>query len=115
MAQTVINEVIPNTPAAEAGLQAGDIIVGADGVDFKHIGDLVSYIEKTKGTEVTLHIERKGEIIQASLVPRANPPENQGAMGVGISYEGIENTLTYQPLPASFGQRRLSNCSLCGD
>ncbi|HXV44384.1 MAG TPA: RIP metalloprotease RseP [Anaerolineae bacterium] len=99
VAQTVINEVISNTPAAEAGLQAGDIIMGAEGVDFKHVGDLVSYIEKTKGTEVTLRVERNGEIIQASLTPRVNPPENQGAMGVGISYEGIENTLAYQPLP----------------
>ncbi len=99
VAKTVINEVIPNTPAAQAGLQAGDIIVGADGVDFKHIGDLVSYIEKTKGTEIILRIDRKGEMVQASLTPRVNPPENQGAMGVGISYEDIQNTLAYQPLP----------------
>lgn len=99
VAQTVINAVIPDTPAAQAGLQVGDIIVGAAGVDFKHVGDLVSYIEDKKGTEVTLRVDRKGEPFEIALTPRANPPANQGAMGVGISYEGMENNLTYLPLP----------------
>jgi regulator of sigma E protease len=98
VAKTVINEVIADTPASQADLQAGDIIVGAEGVEFNHVGDLVAYIEKNKGTEITLNIDRKGQIIQAALTPRANPPANQGAMGVGISYEGIENTLTYLPV-----------------
>jgi regulator of sigma E protease len=99
IAQTVINEVIPDTPAAQAGLQAGDVIVGAAGVDFKHVGDLVSYIGEKKGTEITLHIDRNGQLLEVTLTPRVNPPPNQGAIGVGISYEGIENRLTYLPLP----------------
>ncbi len=99
IAQTVINEVKPNTPAAVAGLQAGDIIIGADGVEFKYVGDLVSYVDKIKGSEITLKIARDGEIIFAALTPRLNPPEGQGAMGIGINYEGIENELVYQPWP----------------
>lgn len=99
VAQTVINAVIPDTPAAQAGLQVGDIIVGAAGVDFKHVGDLVSYIEDKKGTEIMLRVDRKGEPLEIALTPRVNPPANQGAMGVGISYEGMENTLSYLPLP----------------
>jgi regulator of sigma E protease len=99
VAQTVINAVIPDTPAAQAGLQAGDIIVGAADIDFKHVGDLVSYIEDKKGTEITLRLERQGEPLEIALTPRANPPANQGAMGVGISYEGMENRLTYLSLP----------------
>jgi regulator of sigma E protease len=96
-ARTVINEVMPDSPAAEAGLQPGDIILGADKVEFKYVGDLVAYIEKTKGTEITLHIDRKGQMVDAAITPRANPPKNQGAMGVSINYDGIE--LTYLPLP----------------
>ncbi len=99
VAQTVINAVIPDTPAAQAGMQIGDIIVGAADVDFKHVGDLVSYIEDKKGTEITLQVDRKGELLEIALTPRVNPPAKQGAMGVGISYEGTENTLTYLPLP----------------
>jgi regulator of sigma E protease len=98
VADTVITDVLPETPAATAGLQAGDIIVGADGVDFNSVGDLVWYVGENKGEEITLRVKRDGETITASLVPRVNPPEGQGAMGVAIAYEGIENDITYYPL-----------------
>jgi regulator of sigma E protease len=99
LAKTVINEVIPDTPAAQTGLKVNDVILGADEVEFKHVGDLVYYIAKTKGQEITLKLERAGQVVQAQLVPRVNPPKNQGAMGVGISYENIKNELVYQSPP----------------
>lgn len=101
IAQTIINQVMADTPAAAAGLQAGDIIVGADEVEFNYVGDLVSYIDQAKGSEITLKIERGDEIIPVSLTPRLNPPQGQGAMGVGISYK-FKNELVYQPLPEAF-------------
>jgi len=102
IAQTMISEVVPNTPADHAGLQAGDIIIGADDVEFKYVGDLIHYVGEHKGTKITLHIDRDSEIIDAPLVPRVNPPEDQGAMGIGITYEGIESDITYYPLGTAF-------------
>jgi regulator of sigma E protease len=99
VAKTVINGVIADTPASEAGIQVNDVVLGADDVEFNHMGDLVHYIAQTKGQEITLKIERQGEIIYAALMPRVNPPPNQGAMGVGISYEDIKNELVYQAPP----------------
>jgi regulator of sigma E protease len=96
---TFITEVVPDTPAEKAGLQADDLIVGADDVEFKYDGDLVSYIEKTKGTEITLYLERDGEIVTTSLVPRANPPEGQGAMGVLIRYIPVARVIITEVLP----------------
>jgi len=98
VAQTVITEVVPNTPAEEAGLQAGDIIVGADDAEFKHVGDLIYYVDARKGSEIRLQVDRDGTPVEASLVPRANPPEGEGAMGVGITYEGVNSEITYYPL-----------------
>lgn len=98
VAQTIISEVAPNTPAATAGLQAEDVIVGADGVEFNHIGDLIYYVQEHKGAEITLQIDRDGDMFEASLVPRVNPPEGQGSMGVGIRYDGAEPEITYYPL-----------------
>jgi regulator of sigma E protease len=98
VAQTVVTEVVPDTPAEDAGLQPGDIIVGADDEAFNYVGDLIQYVDQHKGTEITLHLERENESVEASLVPRLNPPEGQGSMGVGISYEGIESEITYYPL-----------------
>ncbi|RME75354.1 MAG: PDZ domain-containing protein [Chloroflexi bacterium] len=99
LAQTVITDVVEDTPADRAGLEPGDIIVGADEVEFKYAGDLVYYVGNHKGEEITLHLDRNGQRISTRLTPRVNPPENQGAMGVAISYEGIQNKITYYPLP----------------
>jgi regulator of sigma E protease len=101
VAKTLITDVLSDTPASTAGLQKGDVILGADKVDFNYVGDLVAYIDQNKGTEIVLKIDRDGQTISAPLTPRLNPPPGQGAMGVGISYEGIENQITYQPFPAA--------------
>ena len=90
---TLVTEVVPNSPAAAAGLQAGDTIVGAGDTEFRYAGDLVNYVDQHKGSEITLQIDRNGEILRRSLVPRVNPPEGQGAMGVGISYALVAETV----------------------
>jgi regulator of sigma E protease len=96
-AQTIITEVVPGTPADEAGLQPNDVVLGADGVDFEYAGQVVDYVDQKKGTEITLRLERDGEIVTASLVPRVNPPEGQGSMGVGIRHD-FDSQITYYPL-----------------
>lgn len=101
MAQTIITEVGYETPADEAGLQNGDVILGADGNEFRYVGDLVTYVEKTKGTEIILRIGRGNERLDVPIVPRRNPPENQGAMGIGITYEA-ETNINSHPLPRAF-------------
>ena len=102
VAQTIITEVVPGTPAEAAGLEVGDVIVGADDTEFNHVGDLVTYVEDRKGTEITLQLERADSLVSASLVPRVNPPEGQGSMGVGITYEGMENNIVYYPPNEAF-------------
>jgi regulator of sigma E protease len=60
------------------------------------MGDLVYYVDQHKGTEILLHVEREGETFDTPLTPRLNPPENQGAMGVGINHE-YDTEITYYP------------------
>ncbi|MEM7346342.1 MAG: site-2 protease family protein, partial [Chloroflexota bacterium] len=98
---TLITQVLPDTPAANAGLQEGDVIVGADGVDFKYQGDLVEYVNEKKGSEITLQFERDHQVEAASLIPRENPPEGQGSMGVGIFYLAIAEILVKDVEPGS--------------
>lgn len=102
IAQTVVTEVIPDTPAAAAGLQSGDIILGAGEIEFNHVGDLIYYVDQRKGQTISLQIEREGQIFTTDLTPRVNPPAGQGAMGVGITYEGTEVELTYYPVHRAF-------------
>jgi regulator of sigma E protease len=98
IASTLVSQVLPDTPANEAGIEAGDVVLGADDQEFKYVGDLVYYVNQNKGREITLRLEREGALLDATLVPRVNPPEGQGAIGVGISYDDFENTKIYYPL-----------------
>jgi regulator of sigma E protease len=98
IASTLVNQVVPDTPASEAGIEAGDIVLGADDLEFKYVGDLIYYVNQNKGNEITLHLKREDALLDAMLVPRVNPPEGQGAIGVGINYDDFENTKIYYPL-----------------
>ncbi len=111
IAQTIIDYVAPDTPAEAAGLQAGDILLGAGEVAFTHVGDVVDYVNERKGEEITLDIQRGEETLAVSLVPRLNPPPGQGSIGVGLNYDtdaevvyydapqavvkGVQDTATY--------------------
>lgn len=101
-ATTVINNIAFDSPAEQAGLQSGDIVIGADEVQFKYVGDLVFYVEKIKGKEINLLIQRNSQRIEIPIVPRPNPPEGQGGMGVGIIYEDVKHKITYYPFPMAF-------------
>ena len=61
--QVVIVQVFAGQPAAEAGLQRGDIILKVDGesLEGKTLLDAVSLIRGPKGTMVRLTIQREGE------------------------------------------------------
>lgn len=60
---TVISP-LPDTPAEQAGVLAGDIIVKIDGesTEGMNIDEAVDLIRGEKGTEVTLQIYREGEL-----------------------------------------------------
>ncbi|MDM8519805.1 M50 family metallopeptidase [Anaerolineales bacterium HSG6] len=97
IAVTIITEVVPDTPASQAGLSADDVIIGADGLIFDHAGDLVEYVNAHKGEEITLTVERDGKTVDVSLVPRVNPPEGQGSIGIGLTYDSDVNLVYYPP------------------
>jgi len=60
--QSVIQSVIPGSPAEKAGLLGGDTVLSVDGVstDGQSIDTVVSKIRGTAGTTVTLSILHKG-------------------------------------------------------
>lgn len=65
----LIDTVRPDSPAAKAGLKAGDIIVEADGAAVKGDGELVRAIREKKEGQLTLTIVRGGERQNIKVVP----------------------------------------------
>ncbi len=76
--------VSPNSPAESAGLQPDDVIVAFNGEPFKSFEDLPSRTQDHLGQTITLTVLRDGKPMDVDLVPRANPPEGEGSIGVGI-------------------------------
>ncbi|GAA0488511.1 serine protease Do-like protein HtrB [Salinibacillus aidingensis] len=70
----IIAGVQPNTPAAKAGLQKEDIIVAVDGEKITDVGDLRKYLysEHSIGDEVTIEVNRGGEMQKVDLTLTSN-------------------------------------------
>jgi regulator of sigma E protease len=79
-----IAEVADSSPAQAAGLQSGDQIVSFDGqpVTVQSFRDATqSHLDQP----IDLQYRRGDETLSATLTPRSNPPEGQGAVGIVIS------------------------------
>ncbi|RUA17959.1 MAG: RIP metalloprotease RseP [Clostridia bacterium] len=82
-----IEAVAPDSPAQQAGLKPGDIIVAVNGENVMGIQSLVKKINENAGAEVTLSLQRGDETLTARLRPRLPEeiPAGQGATGIQIS------------------------------
>lgn len=83
--QAMISQVASGSPAMQVGLQFGDIILKVDEQNIEDINMLIDTINAHAGEEITLTIERDGQIDTFIITPRENPPAGEGAMGVGLS------------------------------
>jgi regulator of sigma E protease len=67
--EPVIGEVMPDTPALEAGLMAGDRILSVDGVGVESFGEIARRILPNLGEAVTLKLLRDEDEITLELTP----------------------------------------------
>ena len=79
----VVLDVIDGSPAAEAGVQPGDLIREADGRALDNSADLVGAVHRRLGADISWVVERAGALVELSLAEvRIDPPEGQGATGI---------------------------------
>ncbi len=65
----MLEEIVSNSPAARAGLQAGDIITAIDGKAIDDRNPLVSLLlEHVAGETITVEVLRGGQLLQTSLM-----------------------------------------------
>ena len=67
--QPVVGEVMPDTPAATAGLKPGDKVLKVDAREMHDFNDIPDAILTNLGTPVQLTIQRDGKIFTKALTP----------------------------------------------
>lgn len=97
----IITDTAPGSPAEQAGLLSGDIVQEVDGRTINNSGDLRTAIQLRLGAPTEWVVERGGQFHTTSLVPRMDPPEDQGA--AGITFADARVTITKVD-PGSTGQ-----------
>lgn len=94
--EVIVNEVAKNSPASKAGIKPFSRVTAINNKPQKSVDEFVETIRQNKGKEITIEWMdiQSGKKYKATLVPRTDPPKNEGALGV--SFFPIETvTLSY--------------------
>jgi len=92
----VITELGVSSPAATAGIRAGDIIKKAGGIRINTIVDLNEIVDKSQGRELAVEVVRAGETMNFTVKAVREQHSNRYKIGVLVreSVSGI-GTVTY--------------------
>jgi len=88
----IVLAVAAGSPAADAGLQSGDLVMAFNGEPVKDFQQLQQLTADHLDQAVALTLWRNGETVETTLTPRSNPPSGEGAMGISISTAGLDTT-----------------------
>jgi regulator of sigma E protease len=102
MEPTVVKIVNPASPAASAGIEVGDTLLGINGKPINNFSELHRYTELNLGKEVTILVEHSDATREeVQLIPRWQPPENEGAIGIerDIEFALANRTIVSQHEP----------------
>jgi regulator of sigma E protease len=72
----IVGEVQSETPAARAGLQAGDRVVAVNDQPVQYWSDLAGKIQSFQGGGLQLRVERGSQLLQIKVVPDIQTTEN---------------------------------------
>lgn len=101
----VLGQIVPDSPAAEAGLQAGDRLLTANGKELNNWNDWVELIQQNAGETIPITIKRGDSVQPLSLSPEAGE-DGKGRIGAGVDTDfsrlpaELQSELRYDPVTA---------------
>ncbi len=102
--QVVVTQIAPGSPADMAGITTGDVVVQLGDHMITSSTQFVSLVAESGGREISLGLatlnQTDGTVSQdsrqVSVLPRTDPPEGEGALGVAVTELPI---LSYEKKP----------------
>lgn len=91
-----IVEISPSGPAAEAGIKVGDKIIKISGEEVRTIEDAQTITKKNAGNSTIYELRRGNDTIEKTIVPRVEPPDGQGPLGISLSSIALVSYPWYQ-------------------
>jgi regulator of sigma E protease len=84
-----VGEIAPNSAAAEAGLEPGDIVKSIDGEPIETFSDMVQIVTLSSGVPLKFVVERGGAPVDLTVTPRTeevdSPVGKQKAGRIGVT------------------------------
>lgn len=96
-----IAQVGGGSPASQAGWQSGDRIVKINGERVETTNEISTFTADYAGRELRVTIERRGQLIDTVIIPRKNPPEGQGRVGIMMTQENVGTIRVDEVSPGS--------------
>jgi regulator of sigma E protease len=103
----VVAEVRPESAAAEAGVQPGDLLVALDGEKIRTFDEVRRYVAVRPQTQIVVTVERDGREIDLPMVPERTEITDQFGNKIELGQIGIVTN-------AERGNFRLESYSLLG-
>ena len=97
--QVLVEEVAPNSPAARAEIESGDLLLSINGEPLPNSGELNRLVYLNLGNEITIlvkHLDSTAKDVQ--LIPRWKPPEGEGAIGIWHTTSNPTTISQHEPL-----------------
>ena len=94
----LVGELVAGGPAERAGIETGDRVLSADGVDMPLWVDWVNYVRARPGETIAVMLERDGSTVQLDLVPERVVEEGEafGRVGMGVTLPAMPDSLVRQ-------------------
>jgi regulator of sigma E protease len=96
--QVIISGVSKNSPAANAGIQNGDLILEVAGIKIKALEDISRIVQLHIEQPIEIVMKRAERTFSVTMIPRMNPPEGEGALGI-IMTNPIQPVNLLQAIP----------------